>query len=240
MRRRQRDYQHSFTRTQLGPQSDGKIFLIVVEGEQTERLYFYGLRDRLELKAADVFVEHSGATDPQNIVDRAVAKRDQRIAESAKSILLAPYDEVWVVFDREAPNHVRGKQMQAALASAESAGLSVAVSNPSFEFWLLIHYCFTTKPFNTTRDVIRALRKHNEHYEKNDVALEELFSRLPVAVKNAFSCPRLNFEVQHRVLGKEAFIGCFVSMSFAWSVVEVFGDFVTGVLGQARHALALG
>ena len=36
--------------------------------------------------------------------------------------------------------------------------------------------------------------------------------------------PRLNFVVQHLLGLKEALIGCFVAMSFSWSVVEVFGD----------------
>jgi hypothetical protein len=36
--------------------------------------------------------------------------------------------------------------------------------------------------------------------------------------------PRLNFVVQHLLGLKEALIGCFVAMSFSWSVIEVFGD----------------
>ena len=35
---------------------------------------------------------------------------------------------------------------------------------------------------------------------------------------------RLNFVVQHLLVRKEALIGCFVSMSFSGSVVEVCGD----------------
>jgi hypothetical protein len=34
--------------------------------------------------------------------------------------------------------------------------------------------------------------------------------------------PRLNFVVQHLLGLKEALIGCFVAMSFSWSVVEVW------------------
>ena len=43
--------------------------------------------------------------------------------------------------------------------------------------------------------------------------------------------PEFNFEVQHWVLVKEAFIGGFVSMSFAGSVVEVVGEGVALALG---------
>ena len=42
---------------------------------------------------------------------------------------------------------------------------------------------------------------------------------------------RLNFAVQHWLVAKKTFIGCFVSMSFSGSVVEVFGDHVALALG---------
>ena len=43
--------------------------------------------------------------------------------------------------------------------------------------------------------------------------------------------PRLNFEVRHELMGKEALIGCFVCMSFAGSFIEVVGDGITLGLG---------
>jgi hypothetical protein len=56
----------------------------------------------------------------------------------------------------------------------------------------------------------------------------------PASITYCFKCeqavapyrnaPRLNFEVQHLLGLKEALIGCFVAMSFSWSVVEVFGN----------------
>ena len=52
--------------------------------------------------------------------------------------------------------------------------------------------------------------------------------------------PRLNFEVQHELVAKEAFIGCFVCMSFAGSFIEVVGDGVALGLSEVSHALALG
>ena len=43
--------------------------------------------------------------------------------------------------------------------------------------------------------------------------------------------PRLNFEVRHELMFKEALIGCFVCMSFAGSVVQVLGDGIALGLG---------
>jgi len=51
---------------------------------------------------------------------------------------------------------------------------------------------------------------------------------------------RLNFEMQHWLVTKEALIGCFVSMSFAGSIVELFGDGVALALGHSGHPLTLG
>ena len=43
--------------------------------------------------------------------------------------------------------------------------------------------------------------------------------------------PELNFEVQHMLGLMEAFVGCFVCMSFSGSLVEMLGDRVALVLG---------
>jgi RloB-like protein len=188
--KRRRDYSRDISRHEPSQQSDGKTFLIVVEGLETERRYLLGLRARLELKSADVFVEHAGATDPQNIVTTALKLRDAKREQAETSVRVAPYDEVWVVIDREAQNHARGKQLPDALTLATSEGISVALSNPCFEFWLLLHYVYTTKPFADPQAVIAALREHDDGYEKDDLPLDELFAALPTAVKYAEMCLR--------------------------------------------------
>ena len=58
--------------------------------------------------------------------------------------------------------------------------------------------------------------------KKVKVALGE-FTKLGSA-KLAVYGLRLNFEVQHLLGVKEALVGCFVAMSFSWSVIEVLGD----------------
>jgi RloB-like protein len=188
MRRRKRSYDRRVSRTAPTALSEGKTFLIVVEGKETERLYFDGLRKRLGLKATDVVVEHAGATDPGNMVMSAAATRDRRAEEAKRSVLLTPYDEVWIVFDREAQHHPRGKQISAALAKAAIRAVLVAVSNPAFEFWLLLHFGFTTKSFEDAKAVSRELRKHLPKYKKNDFPAEILFPLLAQAVTNAAAC----------------------------------------------------
>jgi hypothetical protein len=118
-----------------------------------------------------------------------VKLRDARLDESRRSSILVPYDEVWVVIDREARNHPRGKQLPAALASATNEGILIALSNPAFEFWLVLHFECTTKGFADATAVRRYLKAHHiPDYEKNDLPLEALFSKIGDAVKHAKSC----------------------------------------------------
>ena len=43
--------------------------------------------------------------------------------------------------------------------------------------------------------------------------------------------PGINFEVRHKLAAMEALIGCFVCMSFSWSVVEFLRDGIALLLG---------
>jgi hypothetical protein len=92
------------------------------------------------------------------------------------------------VIDREAQNHPRGRQLPNAVELAKSQGIHIALSNPCFEFWLLLHYAFTTEPFANPKAVIAALREYNSSYKKNELPLEELFSAVDKALANARSC----------------------------------------------------
>src|SRR5678815_6099952 len=70
--------------------------------------------------------------------------------------------------------------------------------------------------------------------------LPSLHMPMIVVPMTTTATPRLNFAVQHWLVAKKAFIGCFVSMSFTGSVIEVVGNGVALALGNSGHRLALG
>lgn len=160
-----RNYKRPVERPPAVRLATGHTFLIVVEGLATEREYFEGLRAKLELHAK-VEVRHPHATDPKNIVLRAAKLRDEQKALAAKSTSAVPYSRVWVVFDTEAPDHVRRKQLPAALALAKKEKIRVAVSNLAFELWLLLHYRGRPGGFNHCDALIAML---NEAFKKHDL-----------------------------------------------------------------------
>ncbi len=111
-----------------------KRFLIVVEGAVTECSYFNAIRTSRKISTANIQVVPPGPTSPIEIVNRAVRLRDeQRRSDS--------YDEVWCVFDVEAKVTQPAREgLAEALRNADEKKIKVALSNPCFELWLLLHH----------------------------------------------------------------------------------------------------
>lgn len=117
-------------------QRDARLFVLAVEGAETEPAYFRALeandlvpRHRVKLH---VVSPAQNASAPLYILGEA-----ERVA---RELTLQPYDEVWLVFDVDV--HSGGGRMQQVIETAEDArrrGWGVAISNPCFELWLLLH-----------------------------------------------------------------------------------------------------
>jgi hypothetical protein len=91
---------------------------------------------------------------------RSRAKEARAIARSYGDIGSA-YDEVWCVFDVD--DHERLAQ---AIDQAKANRIHVAISNPCFELWALMHY--QDQRAYITRDHVRAeLRRYIPGYEKS-------------------------------------------------------------------------
>ncbi|MFE3183880.1 RloB family protein [Streptomyces violascens] len=109
-------------------------FLIYCEGECTEEQYFKGLKQ--ELKSLPVTIcMGSDHGEPKSLV-RSAIKHKERAPQSAADRHTS-YDEVWCVVDVEAPRP--HPSLDEALKLARQAGVNMAVSNPCFELWLLLH-----------------------------------------------------------------------------------------------------
>ena len=166
----------------------GKSILAVVEGKETERIYLLGVRDALQLSAVRVQVLHAEVTDPVNIVREAIRLRDEQAERAKQTETVVAFDEVWAVFDREEQNHPRREQMPAAKLLAQQKGIEVAVSIPSFEFWFLLHYRYTTSPFADGDAVIAALKKFLPDYKKETPPMRTLLDRIETAVEHSKRC----------------------------------------------------
>ena len=134
--------------------------LIVAEGRKTEAAYFTGAARHHRLSTANIVVLGQGA-DPAAVVREAIKlkRREQRLGDA--------YDHVFCVFDRD--GHT---QFESASQRALANGIDLARSWPCFEYWLLLHFEFTRKPYTAsgTRSrcdaCIHDLRRHMPDYRK--------------------------------------------------------------------------
>jgi len=113
-----------------------KTFLVFCEGKRTEPEYLNALKRQPSVRdvaAVDLrVVTGHGRSAPRALAAVAVDARSRAIDEDAE------IDEFWCVFDVEWPENHPG--LQDAIEEARRNSVQVAVSNPCFELWLILHF----------------------------------------------------------------------------------------------------
>jgi RloB-like protein len=113
----------------VGQRPELRTIVVFTEGKNSEPDYINGLKSLSHI-AHDVALNielHPRHGVPLTLVQLAVERsRDQEV------------DECWCVFDVEWPrNH---PNLGAALSLAGKHGVRLAISNPCFELWLILHH----------------------------------------------------------------------------------------------------
>lgn len=140
------------------------VVLIVCEGAKTEPHYFQELKDAFRLNNANIMISGKECgSDPLSVVSYAIKTfKDNPI-----------YDRVYCVFDQDRHTTYHPALDKVRRASLGKVGKMFAIpSVPCFEFWLLIHYVYTTGQFDAPGGdsicarVIGELKNHLPNYEK--------------------------------------------------------------------------
>lgn len=116
-----------------------KTLLVLCEGARSEPEYIRALsreRDVREVAAVRILLDSdSFGSAPMTLVRRAVELR-QRSTDANDEV-----DEVWCVFDVEWPESSQHHpNLREAVQMAAANDVHVAISNPSFELWLILHF----------------------------------------------------------------------------------------------------
>lgn len=152
------------------------IIYIICEGKETEVLYFKHFRSRNCL--VDIVPMTSKYTAAEHLV------------KNAKGLLShADYfpkdgDQLWCVFDRDDNTNA---QLKAAGEHADKNGYKIAYSNPSFEYWYLLHFVKHNGYLKDSNAVIEQLKKKDrlEKYEKSTDVFDTLLPHQPEAIQRA-------------------------------------------------------
>ena len=156
------------------------VVLIVCEGEKTEPNYFSELKKTFRLSNANVRICGRGS-DPLSVVNFAI-----------ETFRWEPeFDRVYCVFDRD-----RHTTYDAALDRVRRTRLGkgsrifAIPSIPCFEFWLLLHFIYTTRPFDAPSGdsicsrVIEELKKYLPEYQKGE---QDIFNKMQDSLNDAIT-----------------------------------------------------
>ena len=171
------------------------VILIVCEGEKTEPIYFNELKKAFRLSNANIKVCGRGS-DPLSVVDFAIETYRKE----------PEFDRVYCVFDRD-----RHTTYHMALDKIRHTGLSkrsrifAIPSVPCFEFWLLLHFTYTTRQFDAPpgdsicSKVVEELMNYLPAYRKEQ---QDFFYKMQDKLDNAISNSR-RVEQFHQTSGTD-------------------------------------
>lgn len=146
-----------------------RTVLVYCGGVRTEPAYFDGLKRAIRSQNLTVRIRH-GAVSPPRLVQLAAAHRDRRPDA---------FDEVWCVVD------VDDFDIAAAVAEAARSRVSLAVSNPCFEVWLLLHHADCRSYCNGYPDVAARLKRYVPAYDKAALRFGDYAAGVEGALKRA-------------------------------------------------------
>jgi hypothetical protein len=155
-----------------------KFIYIFCEDEKSAKYYFNSFNSDEEFRRNYKNILRVQVYNPSNSPIKLVEKAIKFRSEDKNR---EKGDEYWVVFDKDKHTNI-----PKAYALAQRENINIAISIICFEFWVLLHYAHTTKPFNKCDDLIRYIKKnHFAKYEKCANCFDELRDKIGNAVKHA-------------------------------------------------------
>lgn len=168
---------------QINNRITNETILIICEGKKTEKNYFIALRDHYKIES--IFIEIDPNSDPS----------PSSIVEYAKSKINDGYDKIYCVFDRDKHNDFN----KAKNSINSNKKLQAIISNPCFEYWILLHFEKTTKCFGSGSKspcdelVSKNLKKYIKDYSKGYNNFRQIIeSKLKLAIQNAKEIHKTN------------------------------------------------
>ena len=149
--------------------------MIATDGKETERLYFKAIKDKNSEVIIKILKGQVGKNAPKVVYGRA--------KKYAKKNRIRKSDEVWLIIDKNSLSDAQLNQLSSICCESD---YFLAVSNPCFELWLVLHF---EKPKSERVDNAtkcrHRLKKYLPNYTKNHVETEKLLPHTPKAINNA-------------------------------------------------------
>ncbi len=175
----------SFQR-QLGERPYKRIFLLSFEGSRTEPQYFAhidSMFSHIRIKP----LKTGTRTSPRDVL--------KRLQKHITKESLKETDEAWLIIDRD--NWPENDIQELQIWSQRANNYNLAISNPKFEYWLLLHFEDGNR-LSSAADCCRRLENYLPNYNKHIDRKKFDLEKIKLAVKNGKlrdTPPAQNWEV---------------------------------------------
>lgn len=166
-----------------------KLFVIATEGTKTEPQYFALFNNRHSVVKV-VCVKGKPHSAPHRVLGR--------MKDRLKRENLLPSDEAWLVIDKD--EWTDGQLAQLHAWSQKKKNYGFALSNPKFEYWLLLHFERGTG-IGSSRECSDRLKQHLPNYDKGIDGREFTPDRIKEAIDRAKARDNSPCEDWPRALG---------------------------------------
>ena len=150
-----------------------KLFVLATEGAETEPQYF-ALFNSTTMTITVKCLKSTTNSAPAHVL--------KRMGRYLQSNPLKPGDAAWLVVDKDQWTEEQLAQLHTWANSHEQYGL--AVSNPSFELWLLLHFDVSAGIVNL-RQCKDRLKRYLPNYDKGHIETIKLLPGIPAAIDRA-------------------------------------------------------
>ena len=157
----------------LGERRYRKLFIIAAEGVKTEPQYFAIFNDQHAVILVHCLKGSHGSSPPQVL---------KRMEEHLRRVELRSTDEAWLVVDKDQWSDEQLTQLHVWSQARENYGF--ALSNPMFEYWLLLHF-EDGDGITSARNCSDRLRRHLPDYDKEIKVREFTRERIEAAIRRA-------------------------------------------------------
>lgn len=163
----------TFTRP-LGERRYKKLFVVSVEGSKTEPQYFAIFNEPESIILVKCLRRKSTNSSPNHVL--------KRMEGYLQKEGLRKTDEAWLVVDKD--NWTEDQLRKLLEWEKNNTNHGLALSNPHFEYWLLLHF-EDGKGMTNAHECLGRLEKYLCDYEKNIDAKKFTLERINQAITRA-------------------------------------------------------
>lgn len=139
----------------LGERRYKKLFVVSVEGSKTEPQYFATFNQPESIILVKCLKRLPTASSPIQVLNNLQSYLRR---ESLKKT-----DEAWIVVDKDNWTEDQLRELLQWAKTSENHGF--ALSNPNFEYWLLLHF-EDGKGITNSQECLTRLKRHLPNYKK--------------------------------------------------------------------------